>query len=134
MNIRVSEAANLAIHALAYLANNPDLQPASTKQVAEVLEASDNHLSKVFQRLTKAGLVKSIRGPRGGFSLAWAPEDVTLLEIYESIDGTLSRESCLLGHSSCDRNSCVFGDMVSDIQDQVYNHFSKTTLEDLIEE
>ncbi|MCP4676863.1 MAG: Rrf2 family transcriptional regulator [Deltaproteobacteria bacterium] len=133
MIFNVSEAANLAIHALTYLANNPDLQPISTGQVAEALNASDNHLSKVFQRLTKVGLVKSIRGPRGGFYLAWDPKDITLLEVYEAIDGVLGKDSCLLGHPSCDRKSCVFGDLVSDIQVQVNNHFSKTTLGDLVE-
>ncbi len=134
MIFNVSEAANLAIHSMTYLANNPDLQPISTGQVAEELEASDNHLSKVFQRLTKVGLVKSIRGPRGGFYLAWEPKDITLLEIYEAIDGVLGKNSCLLGHSSCDRKSCVFGDLVSNVQDQVAIHFSKTTLQDLIED
>ncbi|MCP4603672.1 MAG: Rrf2 family transcriptional regulator [Proteobacteria bacterium] len=129
----ISEAANLAIHALTYLANNPEMQPVSTGQVAEVLEASENHLSKVFQRLTKAGLVKSIRGPKGGFFLAWEPESITLLEIYEAIDGKLSEGSCLFGQPVCDRNNCVFGDLVSGIQKQVSSHFSQTTLGDLVE-
>lgn len=129
----VSEAANLAIHALTYLANNTDLQPVSTGHVAQALGASNNHLSKVFQRLTKVGLVKSIRGPQGGFYLAWEPKDITLLEIYEAIDGALGTDSCLLGHTSCDRKHCVFGDLVPSIHKQVHQHFSNTTLEDLIE-
>ncbi len=134
MIFNISEAANLAIHALTYLANNPDLQPISTGQVAEALDASDNHLSKVFQRLTKVGLVKSIRGPRGGFYLAWEPGDITLLEIYEAIDGVLGENSCLLDHPSCDRETCVFGDLVSNIQNKVNNHFKNTTLAHLIED
>ncbi len=133
MIFNFSEAANLAIHALAYLANNPDSQPVSTAQVAQTMGASENHLSKVFQRLTKAGLVKSVRGPTGGFSLAWEPKDITLLEIYEAIDGALQKEACILGHSDCDRKECVFGDLVSSVQHQVDGYLSKTTLLDLIE-
>jgi Rrf2 family transcriptional regulator, nitric oxide-sensitive transcriptional repressor len=133
MIFHLSEAANLAIHALNHLASNSDLQPISTIQVAEALGASNNHLSKVFQRLTKVGLVTSIRGPRGGFCLAWDPKDVTLLEIYEAIDGPLGKDSCLLGHEECDRETCVFGGLVTNIQSQVDKYFSNTTLADLIE-
>ena len=133
MIFKISEAANLGIHALTYLANNPEAQPVSTGLVAEQLDASENHLSKVFQRLTKAGLVKSVRGPSGGFSLAWAPEQITLLEIYEAIDGALKEEACMLGHPACDRSECVFGDLISTIHDKVNDHLSKTTLRDLVE-
>ena len=133
MIFNISEAANLAIHALTYLANNPQLQPVSTGHVAQELGASENHLSKVFQRLTKSGLVSSVRGPSGGFSLAWDPGEITLREIYEAIDGALTKDNCLLGHPSCDRDTCVFGDLVTNISSQVDNHFTNTTLKDLIE-
>ena len=133
MIFNLSEAANLAIHALTYIANHKELEPVSTGLVAKELGASENHLSKVFQRLTKAGLVKSVRGPGGGFFLALPPEKITLREIYETIDGTLRRGNCLLNHPKCDRETCVFGGLVSDIQDQVDDHFSNTTLANLIE-
>lgn len=133
MIINISEAANLAMHALAYIANHPDEEPVSTGYVAKTMEASEAHLSKVFQRLTKAGLVKSIRGPKGGFALAKEPKDITLLEIYEALDGTLSNQDCLFGHPVCDRNYCVFGDLITNVHVQIDNHFTQTTLADLIE-
>ena len=133
MIINVSEAANLAIHALAYLANHPEEQPVSTGTVAENLQASEAHLSKVFQRLAKVGLVKSIRWPSGGFSLAWEPSAITLQEIYEAIDGPVSKGNCLLNNTECDRKECVFGDLVSSLHKQVDDHFSNTTLADLVE-
>ncbi len=133
MIINVSEAANLAIHALTFIASHRDLEPVSTGLVAKELGASENHLSKVFQRLTKAGLVRSVRGPSGGFGLATPPEEITLLMIYETMDGAFKRESCLLNHAKCDRENCVFGGLVSDIQNQVDEQFSNTTLADLVE-
>lgn len=133
MIFNISEAANLAIHALTYLAENPKLQPVATRQVASALGASENHLSKVFQRLTKVGLVKPSRGPSGGFSLARDPSKITLLDIYEAIDGPLGKSECLLKHPQCDRKSCVFGDLVTDVYDHVDSHFSKTTLKSLVE-
>jgi Rrf2 family protein len=131
--INISEAANLAMHALSYIANHQEEAPVSTGHVAKAMEASEAHLSKVFQRLTKVGLVRSIRGPKGGFSLAKEPEEITLLEIYEALDGTLSNQDCLFGHPVCDRNYCVFGDLITNVHDQIDNHFTHTTLADLIE-
>ncbi len=62
MNIAISDAATLAIHALAYLANQQDSKPISTGKVAEAFGFSEAHLSKVFQRLNKSGFLKSVRG------------------------------------------------------------------------
>jgi Rrf2 family protein len=134
VGFNISEAANLAIHALTYLANQKEEGPVSTGQVARYLGASENHLSKVFQRLTKARLVRSIRGPRGGFFLSREPKKIALKEIYEAIDGPLKLHTCLLGNAECDRNNCVFGDLLANINQQVDDHFSKTTLFDLIED
>lgn len=133
MSFAVSEAANLAIHAVTYLAARHRSEPVSTAQVAQYYGVSEAHLSKVFQRLTKAGFVKSIRGPRGGFVLADDPAAITLKQVYESIDGPLSRRShCLLGKQSCGLKTCIFGDLMHNIHRQVDDHLSGTTLADLV--
>ncbi len=83
--------------------------------------------------MTKARLVRSIRGPKGGFVLSKAPGSITLLEIYEAIDGPLVQyQSCLIGKSSCDFNSCLFGDLPATIPAQLDVHFTNTTLADLV--
>jgi len=133
--LHISEAANLAIHAMAYLPNHDASgRPVPTLEVAESLGVSANHLSKVFQRLGKVGLVKSVRGPRGGFRLAAEPEDITLLHVYEAMDGALPPEGlCLLGEATCGFTECVFGGLIQSVHKQVNDHFSGTTLADLIE-
>ena len=135
MILNISEAANLGIHALAYLAKRQDPAPVATAQVAASLGVSEAHLSKVFQRLTRAGLVRSVRGPRGGFVLAKGPDEITLLETYEAIDGRLRRDdTCMLGSRDCALDNCVFGNLLEDVHAQVDEHFSKTTLADLLDE
>ena len=135
MILNISEAANLGIHALAYLAKLQEPAPVSTAQVANTLGVSEAHLSKVLQRLTRAGLVRSVRGPRGGFVLAKPPDAITLLETYEAIDGRLQRdETCMLGSRDCSLDSCVFGNLLQNVHAQVDEHFSKTTLADLLDE
>ena len=136
MILNISEAANLGIHALSYLANySVDKTPISTVQVARAFKVSENHLSKVFQRLTKMGLVKSIRGPRGGFLLAKDPGEITLLQIYEAIDGPLTTgEHCMLGTPTCGYEHCIFGNLAKNVENDVYQRFSTKTLQDLIED
>jgi len=132
VNIAISEAATLAIHALAYIATQKDPKPISTGRVAESFGFSEAHLSKVFQRLNKSGFLRSVRGPRGGFMLAKDPEEITLLDIYEAIDGPISRHGpCLLHKKECEFGDCVFGDLLETIPEQIESHFSGTTLADL---
>lgn len=135
MILNFSEAFNIAIHALTFLASRGLAQPASTSLVAISLGVSEAHLSKVFQRLTKAGFVTPVRGPRGGFKLARPPASVKLLEIYETIDGAVLKDGhCLLEGNECTRWSCVYGNLLKHVSAQVDDYFSRTTLADLAEE
>ena len=132
MNIAISEAASLALHALAELARQQDAAPTTTAKIAEHFGFSEAHLSKVFQRLAKAGLVKSERGPKGGFSLTRDPASITLMEIYEAIDGPLSRGSgCLLERSPCAFDGCIFGDLLLSVPARIGEYFASTSLADV---
>ena len=132
MNITISEAASLAIHALAYLASQNETKPISTGKVAESFGFSEAHLSKVFQRLNKSGFLRSVRGPQGGFVLAKEPDSITLLNIYEAIDGPISRHGpCLLHKTECEFGDCVFGNLLESIPQQIEGHLSSTTLGDI---
>jgi Rrf2 family protein len=127
--LKISEAASLALHTMVYLAAN-DENPASTPEIARILNASENHLSKVLQRLTKAGLAHPIRGPKGGFTLGKPADQISLLDVYEAIEGPLESTSCLLGTAGCGDN-CLFGGLLESVNHQVKMHFQKTMLSDL---
>ncbi len=126
--LKISEAASLALHTAVYLADNPDrLVP--TREMAAGLAVSEAHLAKVLQRLVHAGLARSTRGPKGGFALARPAEEVTLLEVYEAIEGPLKPSSCLFGDSrKCNSAFCVLGDLVARINHEVKDYLSKTYL------
>jgi Rrf2 family protein len=66
--VQLSEAASLGIHAMVIIARSNKIINANT--IAEMTDASRNHLAKVMLTLAKMGLVKSLRGPSGGFVLA----------------------------------------------------------------
>ena len=80
--LNISDAAALALHAMGFLALKKDT-PVSNGEIAENFGVSENHLSKVLQRLGKAGLVRSSRGPRGGYLLNRPAEEINLLIIWE---------------------------------------------------
>lgn len=126
--LKISDASVLALHAMIYIALKQD-EVSTNAEIAEFLSASENHLSKVLQRLTKAGLVKSVRGPHGGFVLGREPEKVSLREIYELFEGTMDSGNCLLQTRVCG-NNCVFGDLLSRMNHMVIDYMSKTTLTD----
>lgn len=96
--------------------------------MAEALGASEATLAKVMQRMVKAGLVTSKRGPHGGFELAQAPEDVTLLEVYESVEGEIEVTRCLLGAPVCGKKRCPLGGLFERVSREVTAELSKTTL------
>lgn len=124
--LKISDAANLAFHALAVLGDER-LQLASVNQIALHLGVSEHHLSKVLQRLAKVGLVVSRRGPRGGFALSRPPEDIFLIEIFEAIEGKLPERTCLLERKVCE-GTCLMGDLLRSVNSQVAEHLSKTNL------
>ena len=127
--INISEAASLALHGLVLIAKNQPLRM-NVKVLAEELNASQTHLAKVFQKLSKAGLVRSVRGPAGGFDLNNPAEEITFLEIYEIIDGKIILSDCPLGKNHCAFLSCIFDNELNRISADIYETFRKMKLSD----
>ena len=125
----ISEAATLGLHTVVLLAEDPD-KMLSINDIVEKIPASKAHLSKVLQRLGKVGIVKSTRGPKGGFILGKKPEEVTLLEVYESIDGPISNDDCLFDDPVCDGN-CILDEFLENLNKQIYQTLQEKKLKDL---
>lgn len=124
--LRLSEGANLAVHAMAYVASHPG-EPVSAVQIASDLGFSRDHLNKVMQRLVRNSLCVSRRGPHGGFVLGRAAPKIMLLEIVEAIDGPLSAGECLLGRSICG-SRCALGGLTRLVFEQVRKVLAETPL------
>ena len=128
--LKISEAASLALHSTVLLAANPD-ELISTREIAAILHVSEAHLSKVLQRLTRAGIVRAIRGPKGGFRLAKSAHETTLLDVYESIEGTFTPSKCLFESPICEGDSCILGGLLETVDRQVREYLTRTKLDDL---
>jgi len=126
--ICTSEAATLALHAAGVMAAHEG--SVSTHTMAEALGASEATLSKVMQRMVKAGLATSRRGPHGGFELARSRETITLLDVYESVEGAINVKHCLLGAPVCGKKHCPLGSLFEKVTREVTEKLAKTTLQE----
>ncbi len=127
----VTEAVSLGLHGMGLLALSGERIRA--KDLADGIDASEAHMAKVFQKLVRAGLVSSVRGPSGGFKLAFSPNEISLMAIYRAIEGD-DRSGCLLGGRKCPFKRCIFGDMPQCFEREFRSRMESTSLADLIEE
>ena len=129
--LRVSEAFALAFHAMAYMVASGEERPVAAAELARLFGVSEAHLAKVLQRLARLGLLSSKRGPKGGFVLAREPEQVTLLDIHEAVDGPLDSSTCLLNEHLCKPGTCVMEKLLRSVYNEVRQHLAGTRLSDL---
>ena len=129
MFLKISDAANLGLHAMLILAAQPEAGQLSVAEMSRRLQVSDNHLAKVMQRLAKVGLVKSRRGPGGGFTLNRPAARIRLIDVYVAIEGPLPGARCLLDKPVCDGSCCLLGDLLGELHDRLLAHLESTTLD-----
>lgn len=128
--IKFSESSTIGLHAMLHLAVHGHEGPIQMKTVAEAYRLSEAHLAKVLQRLGKAGLIRAARGPNGGYTLCRAASEVTLLEVYEAIEGEVGIRTCLLSEAVCTSGCCELGALVGSVQQELRRHLGATTLAD----
>jgi len=109
--------------------------PGSVVMIDEVSREEDipkSFLAKIFQSLARAGLVHSVRGTGGGFTLARQPDQITVLAVIEAIEGPIALQRCLEDKPDCSHlQSCALCGLFAEAQDRLKETFSRTTLADL---
>jgi Rrf2 family protein len=103
--MQITRQADYALRAMLYLAQLPQNIRAATSQIAAEQSIPPSFLAKIISQLSIAGLIHTSRGARGGVSLARQPEEITILEVVEAIDGPISLNECCE-----DTGSCPFGE------------------------
>jgi len=131
----LSRSCEIAIQAVLYIAKHQDLAFIPIKQIARDTELSFHFLGKILQTLSKKGILKSYKGPRGGVSLVKSPDSIALVEIVEAIDGLDFYNRCLIGLPECDGDKpCAVHHQWGAIREEIFQMFSKTTIQHLIHE
>ena len=119
-----------AIRAMVHLVCNEDDSVISTRTIAQKEDISYQLACKLMQRLSRAGLVKSSMGPKGGFALSRDPSRINLLEIIEAVQGSITVNRCLDEDIGCDRQpGCPVSETLEKLQDYIESFLKKTTLD-----
>jgi len=129
--MQLTRAADYAVRAMIHLAST-DAGRSSLNELAEAAEVSPAFLSKVLQRLVRAGLVASYRGKKGGFELLERGRSATLYEILQALDGVPELNICL-APGGCGRTpTCAAHAVWEKAQAQLREVLSAATLEKLV--
>lgn len=107
--VNISEAASIGLHSMVLIAQMKG--QINVNEIAEHISSSKFHIAKILQKLVKDNYLVSQRGPSGGFSLAKPPETISLLNIYECIEGKINLSECPINRPTCPFNSCIFGSL-----------------------
>ena len=128
--LALSEAVGIALHSMGLLAIENKALNANV--ITERTGSSKHHIAKILQRLVKAGLLTSTRGPSGGFTLAKPPKEINLLCIYEAIEGKVHIHACPMDSKYCpfDHN-CMLDDVGEKIAKDFLEYMQNTSLEDI---
>ncbi len=127
--IIISEAASLAIHSLAIIASSK--VKLNAKKIAEALHVSVNHLAKILQVLAKNEYLESKRGPDGGFVMKKQADQISMLEVYQLIEGTLECKLCGITLNQCPFVECIFGGKPEAMTMEFITYLTKTKISDL---
>ena len=99
--MKIRKSAAYALHALMYMARHSTQLPATATMIAKAEGIPSNYLAKIFQQLVKARFVKAVRSKKSGYVFAMPPEEISLLELFEAIEGGPLFDDCLLRHCEC---------------------------------
>jgi Rrf2 family protein len=132
--MKLSTRGRYATLALLDLALHQGQRPAQLKDIAQRQEISLPYLEHLVTPLIAGGIVRSIRGARGGVWLAKAPEEIKLSEVLQLVEGSTAPVECIDNPGVCSRSaSCVTRDVWSELKKAMDDVLESTTLQDLVE-
>jgi len=107
--------------------------PIELKEIAKKENISLKYLEQVINPLRGAGLVKSVRGSKGGYSLAKPPSEICLYDVVETLEGPLNLLECLRDVKVCQKVPfCVTRDIWKEVSEAISKIFYSVTLEDMV--
>ena len=127
-----SRSAEYAIRAFVHLARVPAGKYAMVKNISAEEEIPGHFLAKILQQLARKGLLRSIKGPTGGFALRVDAADIRLLDIVDALDGLAPYEQCAAGLSECsDVMPCPIHDSWVNLRSRIMEYLGRNTIADL---
>ena len=133
--MKLTSKGRYAVMAMADLANVKDKKTTNLTEISLRQGISISFLEQIFLKLKKNNLVKSSRGPAGGYSLTRSPEEIKLSSIIEAVDERVKTIGCKKeSKKGCTGKSikCITHNLWDDLETHINNFFEKNTLKDII--
>jgi len=129
----ISKTSRYALQAATFLAERyADERAIQVQEIAEAIGVPRNYLAKILHQLARQGVLLSERGPKGGFRLALAPSEMTLVMVVKPVEPGLGDQHCLLGRPACsDEDPCAAHSRWQKISGDMTRFLGETTLADL---
>ena len=110
-------------------------QRAMIDEVSRQERIPKSFLGKIFQQLARAGLIGSVRGSRGGFALLRNPDDISVLQIIEAVEGKIVFQRCRMDKPDCEHaGGCALCSLFERAQDGIKEVLTQTTLRHLLDQ
>jgi Rrf2 family transcriptional regulator, iron-sulfur cluster assembly transcription factor len=131
--MRLTTKGRFAVTAMLDLAIDESGKPVTLAGISERQSISLSYLEQLFSRLRRSGLVKSVRGPGGGYRIAKPLSEISVSEIISAVDELIDATQCG-GHENCrDERRCMTHNLWSSLNVKILEYLSGVSLNDLVE-
>jgi Rrf2 family protein len=131
--LQVSRKVDYGLRAMVRLAKNPPGAVMSFRDIAACEGIPDDYLAKIMRSLVVGKLVRSTRGPRGGYRLALPPSELTILDVIEAVEGPIAINACLESDGNCPKlEGCTLHGVFQRAQSAMIDVFRETLLADVL--
>ncbi|MFZ6016047.1 MAG: RrF2 family transcriptional regulator [Nitrospirota bacterium] len=132
--LRLSTRGQYGVRAMFEIARGYSSRPITIKEISKKQDVSVAYLEQILNKLRKAGLISSVKGPGGGYVLNRKPEDISIGRILKELEGPVAITSCLDPEEGCVRvDGCVTYLLWKSLGKKIEVFLDTVTLNDLIE-
>jgi len=132
--MKLSTRTRYGIRAILELAESYRQGPLQLKIIAQYQDISVKYLEQIISMLRSAGFVRSIRGAKGGYILAKAPNQIKLSDVFDCLEGPVTTVECIENEDYCARAAdCIARQLWKQVNDAIKNVLQSITLQDLLD-
>lgn len=131
--MKLTRGGEYGIRGVLYLAQQDNGKISMLSAIAKAQDVPPRFLAKIFQALARAGIVRSYRGAKGGFSLGRAAGEITIKDVIEAIEGPIYLNVCLVGPGECSRDKiCPMHRVWEEAQEKMMGVLARANFADLV--
>lgn len=131
--MRLTRAGEYAVRCVLFVAGHDFGNVVSRREVASAMQIPDPFLSKIAQQLARSGFIEIVQGPRGGYRLLKTPQEITLLDVVEAVEGEICLNDCVVRPESCFRNAeCTVYRIWKKARDQLRETLGEASFDTLL--